>query len=117
MPARKRTIKDFEAEAKWVGECLVHPSPLAPRKVYKLRHGQLLTEQYVCHKCDTVGCLVDDHHFVGSAKDNIRDSVKKGRHSSLRKGGTRFSGRHTDEAKVKISAASKRMWETRRETA
>ncbi len=117
MAPPRKTIEDFEAEAVWVNGCLVHPSPLAPRKIYKLRHGELTTKQYVCHRCDTTGCILDEHHFLGSAKDNIQDAVKKGRHSGFRKGGARFSGHHTEEAKAKISAASKKMWEKRREAA
>lgn len=115
MAAPRKTVQDFENEAIWVGGCLVHPSVLAPRKIYKLRHGPLTTKQYVCHRCDTIGCLLDEHHFIGTARDNTQDAVKKGRHSGFRKGGVRFSGHHTDEAKAKISAASKRMWEKRRE--
>jgi hypothetical protein len=115
MPRHKKTIEDFENEATWVGECLVHHSPIAPRRIYKLRHGELTTRQYVCHRCDTTGCLNDSHHFIGSPKDNTQDAVRKGRHSGFRKGGVRFTGHHTDEAKAKISAASKRMWEKRRE--
>ncbi len=117
MAPPRKTIEDFEAEAVWVNGCLVHPSPLAPRKIYKLRHGELTTKQYVCHRCDTTGCILDGHHFLGSAKDNTQDAVKKGRHSGFRKGGARFSGHHTEEAKAKISAASKKMWEKRREAA
>ena len=113
MAPPRKTVHDFENEATWIGECLVHPSPSAPRKVYILRHGTLERLQYVCHKCDTTGCLVDGHVFIGSPKDNTQDAVRKGRHSGFRKGGVRFSGHHTEEAKAKISAASKEMWDDR----
>ena len=115
MAPPKKTIKDFEAQAKYVGECFIHPAVLAPRKVHILRHGPLTTKQYVCHKCDTIGCIRDGHLFIGSPKDNTQDAVRKGRHSGFRRGGARFTGRHTEEAKLKISEASKRMWEKRRE--
>lgn len=117
MAPRKKTVEDFESEAKWVGNCFIHPDINAPRKVTILRYGPLERLQYVCHKCDTHGCILDDHIFIGTPKDNTQDAVRKGRHSGFRKGGIRFSGRHTEEAKAKISAASKRMWEKRRETA
>lgn len=113
MAPPRKTVKDFEKEAELVNGCLVHPSVNAPRKVYILRHGPLKTLEYVCHKCDTYGCLLDNHVFIGTPKDNTQDSIAKGRHSCFRKGGTRFSGKHTDESKKKIGKASTSMWNKR----
>jgi hypothetical protein len=77
-----------------------------------MRHGELPSNIAVCHTCDNHCCIADDHHFPGTWADNVRDSVAKGRHSSLRKGGVRFSGPHTAEAKAKIGADSKKRWDT-----
>jgi hypothetical protein len=64
----------------------------------------------VCHTCDNPKCIKDKHYFEGAWKDNVQDEVRKGRHSCFRKGGVRFSGAHTAEAKIKISEAAKKMW-------
>ena len=37
----------------------------------------------LCHTCDTPLCINLDHLFLGSQRDNIQDSVRKGRHSSV----------------------------------
>jgi hypothetical protein len=38
-----------------------------------------------CHRCDNTFCINDGHLFVGSAKDNTQDALKKGRLTLQRK--------------------------------
>jgi hypothetical protein len=109
------TLEQYESGATQVGECLIHPSWRVARKVYIMRHGPLPSHIAVCHTCDNPKCILDAHHFAGTWADNVRDAVRKGRHSCFRKGGVRFSGPHTQEARLKISQASTRMWEARRD--
>jgi len=67
-----------------VGEGLAHPSCKNARLIYEKRHGRINnSEVAVCHTCDNPWCLRDEHHWLGSWKDNVRDAVKKGRHSVL----------------------------------
>lgn len=111
MAPPRKTLTQYETEARKVGSCLIHPSRGAARKVYILRHGPLTRLQYVCHTCDTPACIEDRHHFLGSCKDNVQDAVAKGRHSGFRKGGVRFAGSHSEDAKAKIGRASKSCWQ------
>lgn len=51
----------------------------AHRYAYELTHGPLSDAAILCHKCDVPGCVNPSHMFVGTQKDNIQDSVRKGR--------------------------------------
>jgi hypothetical protein len=79
MPAKKSTAQ-YELEATWVNGCLIHPAyRRLSRILYQRRHGALPTYIYVCHKCDNPNCILDAHHFLGTAKDNRQDALSKGR--------------------------------------
>ena len=45
--------------------------------------GNDVAGKHVCHRCDNPPCINPDHLFVGTAKDNKLDSVKKGRSKNI----------------------------------
>lgn len=54
----------------------------AYRMAYLLLVGPIPEGMLVCHKCDNGMCINPEHLFLGTGKDNQRDCLAKGRHSS-----------------------------------
>lgn len=52
---------------------------LAHRLAYMMEYGDIPDGLHVCHECDNPACVRHDHFFLGTPKDNMQDSVKKGR--------------------------------------
>lgn len=46
---------------------------------WKLHNGEIPGNLYVCHKCDIKACCNPAHLFLGTAKDNAQDALRKGR--------------------------------------
>lgn len=70
----KATDKDGYGLFKMDGK-----SVRATRYSYQLYKGLLRDGYFACHTCDNPSCVNPNHLFLGTAKDNAADMVKKGR--------------------------------------
>jgi hypothetical protein len=51
----------------------------AHRIAWTLTFDRIPSGLFVCHKCDTPSCVNPSHLFLGTARDNTQDALRKGR--------------------------------------
>ena len=81
-------------QVRWGGKIL-----RTNRVSYEMFMGKIPRGMHVCHKCDRPICVNPEHLFIGTAKDNTQDSIKKGR-ANREKGVDRYNAK-LDELKVR----------------
>jgi hypothetical protein len=69
-----QTCKDGYGKVKIEGKTV-----RGHRAFYQTFVGPIPDNLWVLHKCDNPSCVNPDHLFLGDVKDNVRDSIEKGR--------------------------------------
>jgi len=64
-------------------------SQTAHRVAWMLVHGSVPAGMHICHHCDNPPCVNPKHLFIGTPRDNIQDSARKGRHRTPNNSGSR----------------------------
>lgn len=57
----------------------------AHRMAWRIFRGEIPKGLFVCHHCDTPGCVNPEHLFIGSQLDNMRDASNKNRFIGTRR--------------------------------
>lgn len=69
----------------------VYKSPMrAHRFAWELEHGPITDPTlYVCHHCDNPKCVRHEHLFLGTPTENTHDMIRKGRHPTVGRPGSK----------------------------
>jgi hypothetical protein len=72
---------DKKGYGKWSTGPSYGLSTKSHRVAWQLKKGTIPSGIYVCHVCDNPSCCNPDHLWLGTALDNTRDMMKKGRYT------------------------------------
>lgn len=99
----------------WLGYCNRdgygrHGAGLAHRYSYAAVHGGIPPKMLVLHRCDNPPCVRPSHLFLGTAADNSKDMMVKGRSKKGRP--NPFAPKGSDHGMSRLQAPD--VWEIRR---
>lgn len=83
----------------------------AHRTAYKLYKGEIPENMMVCHSCDIPECVNPDHLFLGTALDNMRDKISKGRHRGAKGGESHHNSKLNKKDVIEIRKSKKYQYE------
>lgn len=89
----KKTSRGYGDFAVRIGKKILNFR--AHRYSWEMIKGSIPTGSLVCHKCDNPPCVNPEHLYLGTQSDNIRESVKKRRHSTCH-----YKGENNPGAKI-----------------
>lgn len=82
----------------------------AHRASYVVHFGEIPDHLDCCHSCDNPACINPDHLFLGTAKDNMDDMIRKGRKAINPKGDNSFKHTLSDKQVAEIRDRYKGEW-------
>lgn len=94
----------YSKNKKGYGQFMIGPKK-AQRRFYVHRLSWVLTfgdipeGLFVCHRCDNTSCGNPEHLFLGTAKNNTDDMMKKGRHRYIKVNPLTYSKLNYEKAK------------------
>ena len=90
--------------------CHKRRSKSAHRLLWESMRGAIPRGLFVCHRCDNRRCCEIEHLFLGTAADNVRDMIEKGR-ARYEVGSARYCAKLTED-RVRLVLAGRREGKT-----
>lgn len=99
-----RTSQGYGVVRKWANGRWLR-AKMAHRVAWQLTNGPIPDGLFACHHCDNPPCCNPSHLFLGTAADNARDMIIKGRKHGWERGrpNPKLRGRAPGTAKLKPS--------------
>lgn len=82
-----------------------HGHDYAHRISWQLHNGEIPAGLWVLHHCDNPPCVRPDHLFLGTAQDNVDDSIRKGRRTTRGAARVAATSRFAGMSQVEADAA------------